>query len=290
MTLRHLRIFVAVCEERSMTKAGQKLFMTQPTVSFAVKELEQHYQTKLFDRISKRLYLTDAGSRLLAYARHLTSLFDELENGSQIFSGSGTLRIGTSITIGNCLLPGLLKTFSGMRPDAVISVLVDNSEKIAQAVLENRLDVGFIEGTSYSPSLISEPFQDDELVLLCAPNHRWAGQKTVKPEELLHEPVLMREKGSGGREKLESALLMQDITLTPAWESISTQAIVQAAINGLGVAILPLLLVQTQLDLGVLITRPLEGVSLKLKFTIIRHKNKYLTDAAKDLIRLCKTS
>lgn len=287
MTIRHLKIFVMVCEEGSITKAGQKLFMAQPTVSLAVSELEKHYGTKLFDRISKRLHLTDAGCKLLPYAQHITSMFDEMEAGARDWDSSGTLRIGTSITIGNCLLPGLLKAFEEYRPGVSINIQIDNSEKIEQSVLDNHIDFGLIEGMSHSPSLVSEPFRDDELVLLCAPGHRWAKQQVVKPVELIGEPFLMREKGSGGREILESALLLRDIELEPAWESISTQAIVQAVANGLGVAVLPLLLVENHLAQGALITRPIEGISLKRKFIIIYHKNKYLTGSAKEFIGLC---
>ncbi len=287
MTIRHLKIFVMVCEEGSITKAGQKLFMAQPTVSFAISELEQYYGTKLFDRISKRLYLTDAGQRLLPYAQHITSMFNEMETEIKRWDNGGTLRVGTSITIGNCLLPKLLKTFSEHRPDVVVKVQVDNSEKIEQAVLDNRIDLGLIEGVSHSTLIVSEPFCEDELVLLCAPNHRWAMQKSVQLEELKDEPLLMRESGSGGREILESALLLMDIKLEPSWVSISTNAIVQAVANGFGVAVLPLLLVENYLAQGTLIAKQLDGISLKRKMTMIHHRNKYLTGAASEFINVC---
>ncbi len=108
MTIRHLKIFVTVCEEGGITQAGHKLFMAQPTVSAAISELEKQYGTKLFDRISRKLYLTDAGQKLLPYARHITSMFDEMENLAHDLEDSGTLKIGTSITIANRLFTGLL--------------------------------------------------------------------------------------------------------------------------------------------------------------------------------------
>lgn len=288
MTIRHLKIFVTVCEEGSITKAGKKLFMAQPTISFAVSELEKHYGTKLFDRISKRLHLTDAGGKLLPYAQHITSMFDEMEAGAHDWDSSGTLRIGTSITIGNCLLPGLLKAFAERRPGVNVKVQVDNSEKIEQSVLDNRIDLGLIEGAFPSPQLVSETFRDDELVLLCPPGHRWAKQKAVMPDELKGEPFLMRERGNGGREVLEGALLLHGIEIEPAWESISTQAIVRAVANGFGVAVLPLLLVENHLAQDTLITRPIEGISLNQKFTIIHHKNKFITGAMQEFIGLCR--
>jgi DNA-binding transcriptional LysR family regulator len=288
MTIRHLKIFVAVCKEGSITKAGQRLFMAQPTVSFAVSELEKHYCVKLFDRISKHLYLTDAGRKLLPYAQHIVSMFNEMEAEVRDWDNSGTLRVGSSITIGNCLLPGLLKTFAAYRSGVDVKVQVDNSEKIEQSVLDNRIDFGLIEGVSHSSQLVSETFRDDELVLLFAPGHRWEAQAAVRPDDLKDEPFLMREHGSGGREIVESALLLHDIKITPAWESISTQAIVRAVANGLGVTVLPLLMVETHLAQGTLLTRPIEGIPLKRKFTIIHHKNKYITGAMQEFIDLCR--
>ena len=287
MTIRHLKVFVAVCKEGSITKAGKRLFMAQPTVSFAVSELEKYYGVKLFDRISKRLYLTDAGNKLLPYAQHIVSMFDEMEAGVKNRENNSTLRVGVSITVGNCLLPGALKDFAARRPRVDVKIKVDNSEKIEQAILDNRIDFGLIEGISHSPQIVSEAFREDKLVLLFAPGHRWEAQAAVKPEELKGEPFLMREHGSGGREIVERALLLHDIEMEPAWESISTQAIVRGVINGFGVAVLPLLLVENHLAEGTLLTRPVEGVSLKQKFSVIHHKNKYITDTMQEFCDLC---
>lgn len=287
MTIRHLKIFVAVCEEGSITKAGKKLFMAQPTVSFAVSELERHYGVKLFDRISKRLYLTDTGRKLLPYAQHIVSMFGEMEFVVQNLDDNGTLRVGSSITIGNCLLPNLLKTFAENRPGVTVKMQVDNSGEIEQSVIDNRIDLGLIEGVAHSPQLVSETFLEDELVLLFAPSHRWETQAWVSLGELKNEPFLMRERGSGGREILESALLLHDIEIEPVWESISTQAIIQAVANGLGVAVLPFLLAEPHLAQGTIITRPIKGISLKRKLSIIFHKDKYITDIIQEFIGLC---
>ena len=287
MTLRHLKIFVTVYEEKSITKAGKRLFIAQPTVSFAVSELEKHYGTKLFDRISRRLHLTDAGRKLLPYAQHVVSMCDEMEAGARDWDNNGILRVGVSITIGNCLLPGMLKAFAENRPGIGVKIKVDNSEKIEQSVLENNIDLGLIEGLSHSSQIISGAFRDDELVLLFAPGHRWEARETVTPNELKNEPFLMRERGSGAREILESALLLHDIEIEPVWESISTQAIVRAVASGFGVAVLPLLLVKQHLAQGTLVTKPIEGIALKRKFVIIHHKNKYITGTMQEFIREC---
>ncbi len=138
MTIRHLKIFVMVCQEKSITKAGKKLFMAQPTVSVAISELEKHYNIQLFDRISKKLYLTEAGSRLLPYAQHMVALFEEMEMGAQAWGGAQLLHIGASVTIGNCLLPDYLKRLKCVHPEIQVKAEVNNSEKLEQGILEIR--------------------------------------------------------------------------------------------------------------------------------------------------------
>lgn len=289
MTVRHLKIFVAVCEAGSITGAGQRLFMAQPTVSQAVADLEKHYGVRLFDRISRRLHLTDAGRRLLPYARHIVSLFDEMEAGIRDWNHGGTLRLGASITIGNCLLPGLLQAFAAREPGVEVRVRIDNSEEIEQAVLENRIDFGLMEGMAHSPQVVRRAFLEDTLALLFPPQHPWASREAVAPGELKTQPLLMRERGSGGREMLESALLLHGIEVEPAWESVSTQAILRAVAEGFGVTVLPLPLAREHLARGVLCTRPIAGVPLQRSLTIIHHKDKYLTDAMRRFFGLCHT-
>ena len=109
MTLRHLRIFTAVCETGSMTAASERLFIAQPSISLAISEMEEYYGVKLFDRISRKLYLTDSGRRALQYARHIIDLMDEMEQGMKNADTVGRRRVGTSITIGSYLLPGYVK-------------------------------------------------------------------------------------------------------------------------------------------------------------------------------------
>ena len=126
MTLRHLKIFVAVCEEESITAAARKLYIAQPSVSFAIGELEEHYGVKLFDRISRRLYITEPGKQLLSRAREILAIFSEMEQGIRDWDSIGTLRIGTSITAGTCFLPEVAKKFYALRPQIQLQVSIEN--------------------------------------------------------------------------------------------------------------------------------------------------------------------
>lgn len=287
MTLRHLKIYVAVCQESSITKGAKKMFLSQPTVSLAIAELEKHYGIQLFDRISKRIYITDAGRRLLQYAQHITSVFDEMETSLLDWDNSGTLRIGTSITIGNRLLPSLLGRFAQLKPQVKTYVMIDNSQMIEQGILENKIDIGLIEGVTHSPFLHREDFLDDELVLVCSPRHSWAQRPHIDIGELSGQPLLMRERGSGAREVLESVLKLHETEVEPAWESISTQAIIQGVYHNMGVAVLPFLLVEEDVRAGRLHQIAIENLSIKRKFSIITHKNKYVTDPALQFRLLC---
>lgn len=288
MTLRHMKIFVAVCEAGSITGAAKKLYLAQPAVSLAVRELEDYYGVRLFDRIAKKLYITEAGTRFLSYARHITSLFDELEQGVRSWESSGSLRVGASVTIGTYLLPGYVSGFARSYPEITVKVTVDNSEVIEGMVLSNDLDLALIEGTAHEADLISESYLGGELVLVAAPGHPLAEAGPVPLSALEGEPLLLREKGSGTRELVDSTFLTHEVGLTPLWESTSTQSLLNAVKAGLGLSILPLPLVEQELLAGRLARVAVEGADFKRRYSLIHHKNKYLTPSARAFMALCR--
>lgn len=288
MTLRHLKIFVTVCETGSATAAGNKLYIAQPSISLALSELEEYYGVKLFDRISKRLHITEAGKQLLQYARHIIGLFNDMEKEIKNLDTIGILRIGSSITIGNFLLPKYITEFKKTHPHIDVNVIIDNSETIEQHVLSNKVDLALIEGIVHNKNLISYNFHNDELVLICANNHPFAGQKNIEPLQLQQEKLILREVGSAGRELFDSTMLTHNLDIYPAWESTSTQAIVRAVSFNLGVSILPYMLVKDELDSNRISCFHLNKINFKRKFLLIYHRNKFLTNSTKDFIKLCK--
>lgn len=289
MTLRHLKIFVTVCELGTVTAAGEKLYIAQPSVSLAISELEAYYGVKLFDRISKRLYITETGKQFLNYATHVVALFDEMEQGIKDWDSIGQLRIGASITIGNYLMPKYVKTFQEAHAKIKVQVIIDNSEKIEAYVLNNKIDLGLIEGYVHNSYIEKEDYMKDQLVLVCSRNHPFSKQKEVELEALKNEPFILREKGSGGREIFEGMMEANGIKMIPTWESVSTQAIVRAVGKNLGISVLPYLLVKDHIDSHELATCKIKGYPLQRTFTLIYHKHKYLTQGAKDFIEICKS-
>lgn len=287
LTLRHLRIFLAVCQEGAATAAAEKLYIAQPTVSVAIRELERHYKVTLFDRIGRRLFLTEAGEQMRSYAQHIVSLLEEMETRAQDWEETGTLRVGSSITIGTVELPGIVKRLQEQYPKLRIEVRICNSDTIEGAILGNEIDLGLIEGPHRSGKLAAAELWGDELVFLCPPDHPFVG-RTVSPGEAGREPFLLRERGSAGRDLVESSLKSNNVELRPLWQSISNHAILSGVAAGLGLAALPLSLVQPAIDAGQVSQFWMEGVRCTRQFRLLYHQNKYLTRPMREMIRLCQ--
>ena len=286
MTLRYLRIFEAVCRHMSITRAAQELYLSQPSVSLAIGELEKKYEVRLFDRIGKKLYLTPAGEELLGYARPLLSQIDDMEQHLRSGARKSILRVGVSMTVGSCLLPACAEQFAGDYPDIRVEALVERTSLIEQKVLENELDIGFVEGLPKAPQLIISPFAEDELAVVCAPDSALLRRGAIRCADMASIPLLLREKGSGTRAVVDNLTDMQGVTLKPLWESMSTLALISGAKRGLGAAILPLRIVQKDLDRGELAILPVEDVQWKRQFFRIQHRNKILDEPAEHWARL----
>ena len=292
MTFRHIRIFVTVCECGSATAAAKKLFIAQPSVSLAISELEKHYNVRLFDRISRRLHITEAGKQLFDYGVHILSLYSEMEDCMKSRGSSDILRVGTSITIGTRLLPDLVKRFEKIEPNAKINAIIDNSESIEESIINGDIDLGLIEGIAHMPQIIAEKFMDDELVLLCGGNHPLCTRSEVTLEELSGFDFILREKGSATRELFDSLLLVHNMSITPMWESISTSAIIGAIAQGIGISVLPYRLAEEDLEAGNIHRIPIKELSLKRNFFIIYHQSKFFSETAKlfmDTVRKAKS-
>ncbi|WP_411677461.1 LysR family transcriptional regulator [Caproicibacter sp.] len=286
MTLRHMKIFVAVCDCGSVTAAARNLGLAQPAVSLAIKELETYYGIKLFDRISRKLFVTEKGKTFLQYARQIVSLFDEMENGVKDWDSFGMLRVGSSVTIGTCLLSQFIARFSPQYPNVKVRVTIDNSSVIEDKILLSQLDFALIEGQIHSENIISKSFMEDELVLVCGAHHPLAAAQEISLEELLGQTLILREKGSGTRELFDSTLLTHGLTAAPAWESISTEAIIGAVSCGMGVSVLPYKLVRRELEERRLVRIFIPHIKFQRSFTVIRHKDKHLSKSAQAFIRL----
>lgn len=287
MTLRHIKIFVNVYRNSSITKAAGELHLAQPSVSLAVKELEEYYGIRLFERIGRRICPTEAGNEFYSYALHIVSLFEDMEKKIKNWDTLGTIRIGTSITIGTRILPSLIRLYQKSFPSLRVEAVINNSGVIENHVLANTIDLGLIETQPEHPEIRSVPFMEDRLCAVLPVDHPLADQKYVSLSQLARYPFLMREKGSAGREILEASLSLQHLMVQPILESSSTQAIVSAVSQGLGVAVLPAMLVERDAREKLVKVLPFQK-PLRRNLNIIYHKSKYLTPNMEAFIRLSK--
>lgn len=289
MTLRHMKLFIAVYQNQGVTKAAHQLHLAQPSISLAIRELEDYYGVRLFDRIGRRILPTECGKEFYGYAIHILSLFDEMEKKIKNWDTIGTLRVGASMTIGTHLLPEIIKQFQNTFPSLTIEAVIHTSSTIEQHILNNTIDIGLIENTPNHSDILFEPFMKDSLCAIVPPEHPLTKKNVVTLLELAKYPFLMREKGSAGREILDAHFALEQLSIKPLWESTSTQAIIKGVETGLGIAILPYLLVESNINDGsvkqVSLTKPLQR-----DLNIIYHKSKYLTSNMKSFISLCKHS
>lgn len=289
MTLRHIRIFMAVCEhDNNVTRAAESLFLAQPAVSFSIRELEEYYGVKLFDRIGRRLYLTEAGRRFREYAVHITALFDEMEKGLRDWDSFGILRVGASVTIGSQFLPSYVEVYNALYPGVDVRVLIGPSEQLEAKLLNNKLDFALIEGEAHEPSLVAEEYMEDTLAVICSARGPFEQGQTVSMETFKQQRFLLREPGSGTREVFDHAMQAAGCHVIPAWEGMSTTALVNAVIHGLGITVLPQRMISGPQERGLVKAFDVEGLDLKRKFLIVYHKNKFLTGSAKAFLELCR--
>lgn len=260
---RRLQAFHAVAKHRSFTKAADALCMTQPAVTFQVRQLEEQFNTRLFDRTNGRIALTPAGVVAYEYAERILALSTELGTRLKEISGqeAGPLMIGASTTIAEFLLPRILGEYKAQHPGIVPQLHVGNSEAVQARVAERSLDLGFIEGDSHLPTLVTDVCCEDELQVVCAPTHALARRTSVPSRLLTEHAYIGRESGSGTREVvnhyLERAGLSLD-ALQNVMEAGSPEALKGIVATGLGFAIMSRATADKEVRLGELVRIPLD--------------------------------
>ncbi len=289
MTIRHIRIFLSVCDcENNITKAAEKLYMAQPAVSLAISDLEKYYGVKLFDRISRRLYLTEAGKQFRQYALRISALFNDMEKGLRNWDAFGVLRIGSSMTIGSQFMPSYVEAFSAQHPNVDVHVQIGPSDQLEQQLMSNQLDLALVEGPVRTEVLLSEEYMEDSLTVICPAHTPFYSGQILTQDEFLRQRFLLREKGSGTRDVFDDVMQESGLSVTPVWEGMSTTALVNAVIHGLGITVVPRRMVSAPLEKGLVYALSVQDLAFKRQFRIVYHKDKYLPSSALDFIALCK--
>lgn len=231
MTIRHLRVFLEVADSGKISKAAAKLYLSQPTVSQIIHELEDHYQVLLFERINQKLYITEHGKFLLDRARQVVAQFDKLEKTMLELNKAPNFRIGATLTVSTCLLPDILTRLTAALPDTQIFSYSGNTSSVEERLLNSELDVGLIEGQVTSSKLVSMPLISDYLVLICSNSHPLASRKRVALNELSQYAFALREAGSGTRTMMEAYLARHHISIDVRWETCDIDSLKAAVLN-----------------------------------------------------------
>jgi DNA-binding transcriptional LysR family regulator len=283
MTLEQLRIFVAVAEREHVTQAANELNLTQSATSAAVAALESRHAVKLFDRIGRRVALTDAGRLFLAEARAVLARAASAETVLADLAGlkRGRLAFAASQTVANYWLPPLLYAFKARYPGIETSLTIGNTQTVAQAVHDGLADLGIVEGEIDDPHLAIEPVAEDEMVLVVAREHPWAGRAAIGISAFGETPWVMREPGSGTRRLFEDLLAGYGHKLDElevALELPSNEAVRAAVEAGAGATLVSRLVVEAALQAGGLVA--VDATVPRRRFFALRHKERYVGRAA----------
>ena len=292
MADRRLQVFHTVARLLSFTKAADELHMTQPAVTFQVRQLEEQFNTRLFDRTHNRISLTDAGHRVFESAGKIFQLYAEMDNAVRELTGdiSGVLILGASTTIAEYMLPVLLGDFKEKFPDVVIRLKVANTDGIVSQVENNMIDLGVVEAPVSNKNLVVEKCRMDELVLIVPPNHELASRDVISLAEITKYPFICREEGSGTREVMIESMNAAGICntdLSVSMELGSLEAIKGAVEAGMGVSVLSSATIAKELKLGSLVAIKLDP-PLTRPFSFVHQKQKFRVRAMDELLNFAR--
>ena len=277
MTLRHLQIFIAVAQTENMTKAAKQMYLSQPTVSQAIRELEEHYDVLLFDRLSRRLYITEAGKNLLKYARPLIMQYEFLEQKMRTERQIIHLRIGATITISTCIMPELIQSMENEMPKSEIFVFTANTKIIEEKLLNGELDIAVVEGEITNSDLAYSPFADDYLVLVFNAYDSLAKKDKITFSDLEDKSFVMREQGSGTRALFEKSIRNIDFVPKIKIEAGYPQAMIDAVKKNNCFSVMSVRLLQNEINnKSIAVARSKKPVWNRV-FKLVYHKDRPIT-------------
>jgi DNA-binding transcriptional LysR family regulator len=282
VNLNHLRVFESVARHGSLTRAARELRVSQPAVSKQLSDLEHDVATALVDRLPRGVRLTAAGEILFAHAQRILqaerSAEQELRELQSL--GRGRLAVGASTTIGSYLVPSVFGELHRLHPGVQLELQIANAAAVQTAVLENRVDVGLIEGFVASDLLEVEVLATDEMVAIAAPGHPALAKLPLRASALSELSLLMREQGSGTRQVVEAALAARGLRIEPIMSLGGTEALKNAVLHGLGVTILSRLTVEQELRSGRLAELVFSDLQITRDLYCVRLKGKRQSPAA----------
>ena len=278
MNIHQVYIFNITARTLSITKTAKKMHLSQPSVSIQIKDLEDSLNVRLFDRINRKITLTDAGKTFFEYSERLLHLIDEINGVMNEFSSGdvGRLVLGAANTVGIYVLPKFLGEFKERYPKAEIALNIQNRQEAVEQCVAGELDFAFMQDPPKHPDLQAEFLMNDELVIVCSPKHRWAEMGHLTMKTLSSEPsaIILREEGSGTRGIIEYVIKRFGIERKVTMELSSSEGIKRAVEANLGVAVLSRNVIKNEVENKTLVALPIKDLNTKREFFIVRNKKR----------------
>lgn len=284
MTIRLFMIFKVVVEQGSMSKAAKQLYMSQPAITHAIQELEQSLDILLFDRIGRVIHVNEAGKIFYEKVCDLLIRYDDLHHFKAEMDSGLPIRIGSSITIANFQLPNVIQQYHNHYSNP-ITVTIENARDIIKKVKANELDFAFIEGNMDDEGLCTVLLSSYTLSVFCATNSPLASKKEHTMTQLSKEAFLLREEGSAIRDTFDMHMRLQQISITPQWTSVNSQALIQAVLARQGIGVLPTMLVADNEHLHML---KIKDLHMDCPMYIIYQKGKVMSERIDEMIEEAK--
>jgi len=289
MELNQLRVFCAVVEKKSFSRASEAVFLSQPTVSLQIRALEQELGTRLLDRQGKEVSVTGSGKLLYGYARKILQIADEAEQAIARLKGliMGEIIIGASTIPGEYILPGLLAVFKEKYPGIEINLAIGDTKEIIRKVLDHEVEIGFVGQKEKGEKLEFYGFSIEKLVLIAPVSPPLVPHDQITVEELKKVPFIIRESGSGTRSSIERKLHefgVKEADFNIVMRVGSTAAVKKAVESGVGVSIISERAIENEIKLDLLKKVPIEGLELEREFFIVYRRGRSLSPATKALL------
>jgi len=286
--LERLRVFQAVSQAESFTKAAELLRLTQSGISQHIKHMEKELGVPLFDREARKVTLTQAGAILYETAKEVLGSIASAERRIQELAGlkGGRLRVGASFPVGVYVLPRVLAAYRKRYPGVEVTLAITTTANIEARVLENKLDFGLVSAEVQHPKLLTLQFMTDELVVIVAADHKWASRRQVKAEDLPGETFILAARGAGARAVVEERLKEKGIALAKTLDFVNAEGVKHAVEAGLGVSIQPRGMVEREVRDGSLKALRLADIDSEIRYIYLRRKNHHFSNAEKAFMEI----
>ena len=285
ITIRQLKVFETVARHMGFTRAAEELHLTQPAVSMQVKQLEEQVGLPLFEKVGKKIFLTDAGREMYHYSRTIAQQLEEAEEAIETLKGvvKGELRVAV-VTTAKYFMPHLLGAFLQTYPDVQPSLKVTNRASVIESLTANKNDLFIMGQVPDNLDAVAYPFLDNELVVVAHPNHPLVGTPNISLQRLSEERFLMREQGSGTRLALNQLFSRHGLKLEAYMELGSSESIKQGVLAGLGVSVMSLHNMRVELAGGHMAVLDVEGFPLQRQWYAVHLKGKRLSLVARTFL------